>query len=104
LLFHNPVVSYSMSQPTQAFNNISAQIEENRQFSGYYKNLSIPATPKGNQTFKYEVGQNVTFSELSPIRGSGIILERYKQNGFCYYVCSINGSKGQTTQREKDLK
>jgi hypothetical protein len=89
-----------MSQP--AFNNISAQIEENRQFSGYYKNLSIPATPKGNQEFKYNLGDTVTFSELSPIRGSGKVLDCYKQNGFCYYVIKIG--KGTTTAREKDLK
>ena len=76
-------------------------IEENRQFSGYYKKLTIPATPKGNQSYQFEIGEDVKFSSIAPTRGSGKIVDRYMENGYCYYIVQVQ--RHRTTAREKDL-
>jgi hypothetical protein len=63
--------------------------------------VGIPEIPKGNQFFKYEVGQTVESTGVGPIR-EGIkirIVERYMQHGYAYY-------RGENNQvhRDKDIR
>lgn len=59
-----------------------------------------PEIPRGNQTFKFEIGQPVYSSGLGPVKkGIAIpIVDRYEQHGYCYYV-----AKNGQVHREMDL-
>lgn len=72
-----------------------SSIEENRQFTGYYKKLAIPAIPQGAEKYLFAVGDTV----LSLNRGcKGVIKSRYIQHGYCYYDLGNLG-----IHRQKDI-
>ena len=59
-----------------------------------------PEPPRGRQTYKYNVGDTVQSSGVGPLK-KGVrikIVERYKQNGYCYYRDENN-----SVHREKDI-
>lgn len=63
--------------------------------------VGIPEIPRGNQFFKYEVGQTVESTGVGPIR-EGIkikIVERYMQHGYAYYRAENN-----QVHRDKDIR
>lgn len=74
--------------------SILGQIEENRQFLGYYKKLKLPHIPKGNETFCFEVGQRVKSNpQFCRKNGAGVIIAREESNGFCGYLVKWDGEK-----------
>lgn len=85
--------------------SVFGQIEENRQFSGYYKNLKIPATPAGKEKQIYKNGQKVRpspYSRFNEKIGVGEICGFSLENGFGRYeVRWPNGNV--SVEREKDL-
>ncbi len=89
----------------QATASIFNQIEENRQFSGYYKNLKIPATPAGKEKQIFQMGAKVKPSPYSRFKesiGIGEVYGFYMENGFGRYeVKWLNGNV--TIECEKDL-
>ena len=84
------------------FQSIITAIGENQYFKLKQIPDSILHTPKGKQTLKegFKVGDEVTATATSTrIKGTkGKVLERYKQNGYWYYVTDTMG-----TQRQQDL-
>lgn len=80
---------------------VFGQIEENRRFTGYYKRLSLPPTPKGNQRLNAapKVGAKVEMLQFATMRGTAKVKETYEQNGFVYVVTDKCG-----TQRLQDVK
>ena len=77
--------------------------EEARQLSGYYQKLTIPGIPKGKQTLKtfdFRKGETVTSNGTGPFKEGvkGIVKERYKQNGYWYFVTDTMG-----VMRQKDI-
>jgi hypothetical protein len=89
----------------QAFDSLFGQIEENRQFFGYYKNLKIPATPAGKEKQIFAMGAKVKPSPYSRFKNSigiGEVYGFYSENGFGrYQVRWPNGNV--SVEREKDL-
>ncbi len=89
----------------QATASIFNQIEENRQFSGYYKNLKIPATPAGKEKQIFQMCAKVKPSPYSRFKesiGIGEVCGFYMENGFGRYeVKWPNGNV--SVEREKDL-
>ncbi len=85
--------------------SVLQQIEENRQFFGYYKNLKIPATPAGKEKQIYKTGAKVKPSPYSTFNSSigiGEIYGFYIENGFGRY--QVRWSNGNVSvEREKDL-
>ena len=85
--------------------SVLQQIEENRQFFGYYKNLKIPATPAGKEKQIFQNGQKVKPSQYSRFNekiGVGTVYGFYMENGFGrYQVRWPNGNV--SVEREKDL-
>lgn len=81
--------------------SVFQQQEDNRQFFGYYKKLSIPALTRGNQRLENapKVGQTVEMLPSATMRGSAKVKETYQQNGFVYVVTDKLG-----TQRMQDVK
>lgn len=62
----------------------------------------VNATQRGNEEQRYKVGEVVKSTECSPYKFTrGVIVDVYESNGFCYYVCSINGYT--YTARKKDI-
>jgi len=92
-----------MSKVKQAVSSVLNSIEDNRQFTGYYKKLSIPAIPKGTEkkTYSPKVGDKVITTSFSNIKEGTVltIKEVYKQHGYVYFVTDKGG-----TQRLKDVK
>ena len=89
----------------QTFNSLFEQTAEKftREVrAGKYK---IPAIEKGQETFSFNVDDTVFMLSGATRRGHGVIIERYMQNGFCYYVIeqTIKREKYQSTQRQKDI-
>lgn len=60
----------------------------------------LPALSSGKEQYQFEVGQTCVTTQFSTIKpGFEVnIVERYTENGYCYYVTS----SGQTF-RQKDL-
>jgi len=89
----------------QATASIFNQIEENRQFFGYYKNLKIPATPAGKEKQIFEMGAKVKPSPYSRFNqgiGVGEVYGFYSENGFGRY--EVKWPDGRVcVEREKDL-
>lgn len=86
--------------------SIFGQIEENRQFSGYYKNLSIPPTPAGKEKQIFPTGAKVKpspYSRFNPKMGSGEVVGFSLENGFGRYEVEWQNDKKITIEREKDL-
>lgn len=85
--------------------SILGQQEENRQFSGYYKNLSIPPTPAGKEKQIYQNGTKVKPSPYSTFNSSigvGEVYDFYMENGFARY--GVRWPSGNVSvEREKDL-
>jgi hypothetical protein len=80
-----------------------ASIEENRQFTGYYKKLQIPAIERGRESVKYTAGDAVSSTDLSPRRFAGATVESHdEQNGFIYYTVKLGKEKMRC--RTKDLR
>jgi hypothetical protein len=77
-------------------------IEENRQFTGYYRKLTIPPTPKGNQRLSSapKVGDKVITLSTATVKAglTSTVKEVYEENGFVYIVTSDFG-----TQRSQDV-
>jgi len=85
--------------------SILGQQEENRQFSGYYKKLSIPPTPAGSEKIIYKIGSKVkpsAYSTFNKSIGIGEIYDFYMENGFARY--GVRWPSGNVSvEREKDL-
>jgi len=85
--------------------SVLSQIEENRQFFGYYKNLKIPATPAGKEKQIFEMGAKVKPSPYSRFNqgiGVGEVYGFYMENGFGRY--EVKWPDGNVSvEREKDL-
>ena len=80
-------------------------IEENRQFTGYYKKLQIPAIERGRESVKYKAGDLVSSADSSTRRFvGGIVKSHYEQNGFIYYVVVLAKEKTEFVSRTKDLR
>ncbi len=90
-----------MNSNKLATTSILHNLEENRQFFGYYKKLSIPALTRGNQRLENapKVGQTVEMLPSATMRGSAKVKETYEQNGFVYVITDKLG-----TQRMQDVK
>lgn len=77
-------------------------IEENRQFTGYYRKLTIPPTPKGNQQIKSapKVGDKIVTLSTATVKPGLVttVKEVYEENGFVYLVTADYG-----TQRLQDI-
>lgn len=89
----------------QAFDSLFGQIEENRQFLGYYKNLKIPATPAGKEKQIFQIGAKVKpspYSRFSQCIGIGEVYGFYMENGFGRYEVKWP-NRNVTIEREKDL-
>jgi len=64
------------------------------------ENYDLPPTPAGNQEFQFNVWDTVEHNGKGTVR-AGVretIIDRYKENGFCYYTME-NGA----THRQQDL-
>ena len=59
--------------------------------------------PKGKQNFIFKKGEKVSSSPLSPITITGKVIDRYKQNGYAYYIVRAKGMIP-IAMREMDLK
>lgn len=82
-----------------------ASIEENRQFTGYYKKLTIPPIERGRESVKYKAGDLVSSTDSSPRRFvGGVVKSHYEQNGFIYYVVVLPKEKTEFVSRSKDLR
>lgn len=85
--------------------SVLSQIEENRQFLGYYKNLKIPATPVGKEKQIFQMCAKVKpspYSRFNEKIGIGEVYGFYMENGFGRYeVKWPNGNV--SVEREKDL-
>lgn len=70
-------------------------IEANRQASGYYRSLAIPATPKGNHDMRKapQIGDTVVMLDTATMKAgyTAKVLDRYKMNGFGYVVTDRAG-------------
>lgn len=89
----------------QATASIFNQIEENRQFFGYYKNLKIPATPAGKEKQIFQMGAKVKPSPYSRFKesiGIGEVYGFYMENGFGRYEVKWP-NRNVTIECEKDL-
>lgn len=85
--------------------SVLQSLEENRQFFGYYKKLTIPATPAGKERQIYATGAKVKpspYSHFNSSIGIGEVYGFYMENGFGrYQVKWPSGSV--SVEREKDL-
>lgn len=87
----------------QAFFGLFHGIEEWRQFTGYYRKLPIPGTPRGSQSLADApvAGSSIIMLNTAT-RRAGIkatVVSAYEQNGFVYIVTDICG-----IQRLQDIK
>lgn len=63
----------------------------------------VNATPQGNEVELYNIGDVVQSTEHGTYKFSrGVIVEVYKQCGYYYYVCQIDGCT--RTVRTKDIR
>jgi hypothetical protein len=86
--------------------SILQNLEENRQFFGYYKNLSIPPTPAGKEKQIFPYGAKVKpspYSRFNPKMGSGEVVGFSLENGFGRYEVKWENDKNITIEREKDI-
>jgi len=92
--------------------SILQRLEENRQFSGFYKKLTIPATPAGKEKQIHAIGAKIKpsqYSRFTPAQGKGEVKGFYMENGFAHYEVAWDSHKGKknlakiTVEREKDV-
>jgi hypothetical protein len=77
-----------MNLAKQAALSLFANIEERRQFTGYYNKIVLPPTPRGSQSLEnapqrgamIRMGKGATRKEGVP----AFVLRTYEQNGFVY--------------------
>ena len=96
----------SMNANKLAALSVLQNLEENRQFSGYYKNLSIPPTPAGKEKQIFPYGAKVKpspYSRFNPKMGSGEVVGFSLENDFGRYEVKWENGKNITIEREKDL-
>lgn len=85
-----------------ATRGIFENIEDWRQFTGYYRKLTLPDTPRGSQSLQ-DAPQRGATVRMGPgaTRKEGlsaVVVDTYEQNGFVYVRTDTMG-----TQRLQDI-
>lgn len=83
------------------------QIEDNRQFNGYYKRLSIPFIQAGQEKQIFPLGARVRpsqYSSFNQAKGAGTVRGFSYENGYGRYDVTWDTPNPKiSVEREKDL-
>ena len=91
-------------QIKHATRQIFESIEDNRQLTGYYRNLRIPPIERGKENQSLSIGDKVKAGPTCQYRNvTGTIIECYNNNGYIRYIVKWNEFKSTSDCRQSDL-